>query len=145
MYATYSVIKNCFFDENKNEICIDGYKTSDENEEGVVLARINVKQNFSVEWYVDEAKNNPFVLKAICEAIDKYREEHRKYEQIYSACINFSFRTKAMFHTKQEAYDYSEEFYKKVCTSFSDEDISSYDCGDVQFFNHRKKEWEYTL
>ena len=48
-----------FFDKIKNHWTVDTWKTDDDNEEGVVVARINLKGE--IEWEVEEAKNDPFV------------------------------------------------------------------------------------
>lgn len=57
--SIYSEVVIYFYDEIKNEWTIDAWKTDNDNEEGVVVARINLKGE--ILWEVEDAKNDPKV------------------------------------------------------------------------------------
>lgn len=61
--SIYSEVVIDFYDDIKNEWTIDTWKTDDDNEEGVVVARINLKGE--ILWEVEDAKNDPRVKKEI--------------------------------------------------------------------------------
>ena len=61
--SIYSEVVINFYDEIKNEWTIDTWKTDNDNEEGVVVARINLKGE--ILWEVEEAKNDPRVKEEI--------------------------------------------------------------------------------
>lgn len=61
--SIYSEVIIDFYDDIKNEWTIDTWKTDNDNEEGVVVARINLKGE--ILWEVEDAKNDPRVKKEI--------------------------------------------------------------------------------
>ena len=61
--SIYSEVVINFYDDIKNEWTIDAWKTDNDNEEGVVVARINLKGE--ILWEVEEAKNDPRVKEEI--------------------------------------------------------------------------------
>ena len=61
--SIYSEVVIDFYNDIKNEWTIDTWKTDDDNEEGVVVARINLKGE--INWEVEEAKNDPREKKEI--------------------------------------------------------------------------------
>ena len=61
--SIYSEVVINFYDDIKNEWTIDTWKTDDDNEEGMVVARINLKGE--INWEVEDAKNDPMVKEEI--------------------------------------------------------------------------------
>lgn len=61
--SIYSEVIIDFYDDIKNEWTIDAWKTANDNEEGVVVARINLKGE--ILWEVEDAKNDPRVKEEI--------------------------------------------------------------------------------
>ena len=61
--SIYSEVVIDFYNDIKNEWTIDTWKTYNDNEEGVVVARINLKGE--ILWEVEDAKNDPMVKKEI--------------------------------------------------------------------------------
>lgn len=61
--SIYSEVVIDFYDDIKNEWTIDTWKTDNDNEEGVVVARINLKGE--ILWEVEDAKNDPRVKEEI--------------------------------------------------------------------------------
>lgn len=61
--SIYSEVVIDFYDDIKNEWTIDTWKTANDNEEGVVVARINLKGE--ILWEVEDAKNDPRVKEEI--------------------------------------------------------------------------------
>lgn len=61
--SIYSEVVIDFYDDIKNKWTIDTWKTDNDNEEGVVVARINLKGE--ILWEVEEAKNDPRVKEEI--------------------------------------------------------------------------------
>lgn len=61
--SIYSEVVINFYDDIKNEWTIDTWKTANDNEEGVVVARINLKGE--ILWEVEDAKNDPMVKEEI--------------------------------------------------------------------------------
>lgn len=61
--SIYSEVVIDFYDDIKNEWTIDAWKTANDNEEGVVVARINLKGE--ILWEVEDVKNDPRVKEEI--------------------------------------------------------------------------------
>lgn len=61
--SIYSEVVIDFYNDIKNEWTIDTWKTDNDNEEGVVVARINLKGE--ILWEVEDAKNDPRVKEEI--------------------------------------------------------------------------------
>lgn len=61
--SIYSEVVIDFYNDIKNEWTVDTWKTDDGNEEGVVVARINLKGE--ILWEVEDAKNDPMVKEEI--------------------------------------------------------------------------------
>ena len=61
--SIYSEVVIYFYDEIKNEWTIDAWESDNEEEEGVVVGRINLKGE--ILWEVEEAKNDPRVKEEI--------------------------------------------------------------------------------
>jgi hypothetical protein len=61
----YSEVRNDHYDDNSGCICIDAWNTADDNEEGVVVARV---YKDAVVFEVEKAKEALDVLRAIAEA-----------------------------------------------------------------------------
>lgn len=66
----YSEVSIDFYNEINHTWSVDTWKTSNPNEEGEVVARINLKGE--ILWEVEEAKNDPYVKEHI-EEFFKYR------------------------------------------------------------------------
>lgn len=61
--SIYSEVVIDFYNDIKNEWTIDTWKTNNDNEEGVVVARINLKGE--ILWEVEDAKNDPRIKEEI--------------------------------------------------------------------------------
>lgn len=74
MYETskWVAIKNDFVCEDSNKIDIDAWLTDDDNEEGKVIARIDMNTQ-NIEYFDDDAKTDPYAQEIIREAIDELR------------------------------------------------------------------------
>ena len=69
--SIYSEVRIDHFDDIKKEWCVDAWQTSDDNEEGVVVARI-CELTGNIRWIVPEAQYDPNVQEAIKDYIVRY-------------------------------------------------------------------------
>lgn len=66
-------IRNDYFDEEDNIICIDGWITSSDNEEGWVLAKVNCDTK-EVVYFDEDAKTDSYAQEVIQETIKQIEE-----------------------------------------------------------------------
>ena len=67
--SKYAELRNDFFDETENKIYIDAWFTDDDNEEGVVIAKVNMTTK-EVEYLDNDARKDSYAQEIIKETID---------------------------------------------------------------------------
>lgn len=67
MESKYAEIRCNFFDEKENVWCIDAWLTPDNNEEGTVIATIDLKNN--VKYLDEDAKTDAYAQAVIKDVI----------------------------------------------------------------------------
>ena len=70
MKGMFAEVRCTYFDDGLREWFIDGWKTDNDNEEGVIVATIN-EDTFEVNYRKAEYKKDPIVLEVVK---DKLRE-----------------------------------------------------------------------
>ena len=68
--SKWSEIRNDFVCEDFNKIYIDAWLTEDDNEEGVVIARIDMDTK-NIEYFDDDAKTDDYAQEIIKETINE--------------------------------------------------------------------------
>lgn len=66
--SKYGEVRNDYYDEEENKVYIDAWVTDDDNEEGIVVAKVNYKTK-EVEYMVEEAKTDEYVQEVINETL----------------------------------------------------------------------------
>lgn len=66
--SKYREIRNNFIDEEEHKVYIDAWKTGRLNEEGSVIAKIDIK-TYEIEYLDERAKNDPYAQEVIKETI----------------------------------------------------------------------------
>lgn len=66
--SKYGEIRNDFYDEEEKKVYIDAWFTEDDNEEGVVIAKVNYKTK-EVEYLDDNAKTDEYAQAVINETL----------------------------------------------------------------------------
>lgn len=79
------------YDDIEQVFCVDAWETDDDNEEGRVIAKINLKGE--INWEDETAKDDPFVK----EELDRFFDRHSFYgkdnlEEIISKYIDLMYR-----------------------------------------------------
>lgn len=67
--SIWSEIRNDFMDEDEGKFYIDAFLTPDDNEEGKVIAKVNVN-TLEVEYLDDRAKTDAYALEMIAEILE---------------------------------------------------------------------------
>ena len=62
--SKYGEVRSDYYDEIENKIYIDAWFTYDDNEEGIVVAKVNYKTK-EVEYLDDEARTDEYVQEVI--------------------------------------------------------------------------------
>ena len=75
--SKYAEIRNDFFDEEENKIYIDAWFTDDDNEEGVVIAKVDMTTK-AVEYIDEDARKDSYAHEIIKETIDYIKMEEYK-------------------------------------------------------------------
>lgn len=66
--SKYGEVRNDYYDEEENKVYIDAWFTDDDNEEGIVVAKVNYKTK-EVEYLDEDAKNDEYVQEVIDETL----------------------------------------------------------------------------
>lgn len=66
--SKYSEVRNNFYDDIQKKVCIDAWKSDDDNEEGRVIAKIDVETK-EVEYIDMDAKSDPYAQEKIRESL----------------------------------------------------------------------------
>lgn len=118
--SIYSEVVIDFYNDIKNEWTIDTWKTDDDNEEGVVVARINLKGE--ILWEVEEAKNDPRVKEEI-----KYFMDNRLFSVKDSDKI-----ANELFNIFKSSYDGE----RKRMTIINTDGVTVYGCDKIEIIEN---------
>lgn len=66
--SKYGEIRNDFYDDEEQKVYIDAWFTEDDNEEGVVIAKVNYKTK-EVEYLDNDAKTDSYAQEIIDETL----------------------------------------------------------------------------
>jgi hypothetical protein len=67
--SKYGEVRNDYYDEEESKVYIDAWFTYDDNEEGVVVAKVNYKTR-EVEYLDEDARTDEYVQEVINETLD---------------------------------------------------------------------------
>lgn len=71
--SKYRKIRNNFVDEEDHKVYIDAWKTKNPNEEGSVIAKIDLA-TYEVEYLDERAKRDPYAQEMIRETISDLKQ-----------------------------------------------------------------------
>lgn len=71
--SKYREIRNNFVDEEDHKVYIDAWKTKNPNEEGSVIAKIDLT-TYEVEYLDERAKRDPYAQEMIRETISDLKQ-----------------------------------------------------------------------
>ena len=74
---TYHEVRNNFISESEHKVYIDVWYTDDDNEEGINVATVDYLTK-EVEYFVEEAKTDPMIQKAIENILDEIDDGYYK-------------------------------------------------------------------
>lgn len=66
--SKYGEVRNDYYDEVENKVYIDAWFTYDDNEEGIVVAKVNYKTK-EVEYLDEDARTDEYVQEVINETL----------------------------------------------------------------------------
>lgn len=66
--SKYAEIRNDFYDEEEKNVYIDAWLTEDENEEGVVIAKVNYRTK-AIEYLDNDARTDEYAQEIINETL----------------------------------------------------------------------------
>lgn len=67
--SKYGEVRNDYYDEEECKVYIDAWKTYDDDEEGIVVAKVNYKTK-EVEYLDEDARTDEYVQEVINETLD---------------------------------------------------------------------------
>ena len=67
--SKYKDIRCDFFDENEEKYMVDAWKTSNDNEEGIVIAKLDLA-NRTVEYLDEDARTDEYAQTVIKEMLE---------------------------------------------------------------------------
>ena len=67
--SKYGEVRNDYYDEKESKVYIDAWFTYDDNEEGIVVAKVNYKTR-DVEYLDEVARTDEYVQEVINETLD---------------------------------------------------------------------------
>ena len=68
--SKYGEVRNDYYDDLENKIYIDAWFTDDDNEEGVVVAKVNCETH-EVEYLDDDARTDEYAQEVINETLNE--------------------------------------------------------------------------
>lgn len=71
--SKYREIRNNFINEDDHKVYIDAWKTGKPNEEGSVIAKIDIA-TYEVEYLDERAKSDPYAQEVIRETISDLKQ-----------------------------------------------------------------------
>lgn len=66
--SKYGEVRNDYYDEKESKVYIDAWFTDDDNEEGIVVAKVNYKTK-EVEYLDEDARTDEYVQEVINETL----------------------------------------------------------------------------
>jgi hypothetical protein len=66
--SKYGEIRNDFYDEEEKKVYIDAWFTEDDNEEGVVIAKVNYRTK-AIEYIDNDARTDEYAQEIINETL----------------------------------------------------------------------------
>lgn len=66
--SKYGEIRNDFYDEEEKKVYIDAWFTEDDNEEGVVIAKVNYRTK-AIEYLDNDARTDEYAQEIINETL----------------------------------------------------------------------------
>ena len=66
--SKYGEVRNDYYDEEECKVYIDAWFTDDDNEEGVVIAKVNCKTQ-EVEYFDEDARTDEYAQEIIEETL----------------------------------------------------------------------------
>lgn len=75
--SKWSEIRNDFVCEDSHSVYIDAWITDDDNEEGVVIARINADTK-NIEYFDDDAMTDDYAQEVIKETINNIEDYFKR-------------------------------------------------------------------
>ena len=79
MMSVYKEIRNNYYDSKEQKIYIDAWLTGDDNEEGIVIAKINYKTK-EIEYLDYDAKDDDYAQEVINETLNNI---NNGYYEVY--------------------------------------------------------------
>lgn len=73
-------VRNNYFDDDERKVYIDAWETADDNEEGTVIAKVNVDTG-EVEYLDKRAKSDSYVQEVIGEVLEDIENSVYKDDQ----------------------------------------------------------------
>lgn len=70
--SKYSEIRNDYINEEENAVYIDAWFTDDDNEEGTVIAKVDL-DTLAVEYLDADAKTDEYAQEVIRDTLDEYQ------------------------------------------------------------------------
>lgn len=67
--SKYGEIRNDFYDDEEQKVYIDAWLTEDDNEEGVVIAKVNYKTK-EIEYLDNDARTDNYAQEIINETLN---------------------------------------------------------------------------
>ena len=71
MESIWKELHNTYYSESEKAICIDGWTTDDDNEEGTVIAKIHTDNGYIVEYLDRRAETDPYAQEIIRQTIEE--------------------------------------------------------------------------
>lgn len=72
--SKYREVRNDYYDEREGKVYIDAWLTYDDNEEGVVIAKVSYKTK-EVEYLDEDAKKDEYAQEVIHETLKNIDDE----------------------------------------------------------------------
>ena len=69
--SKYAEIRNDYINEEENAVYIDAWLTENDNEEGTVIAKVDL-DTLTVEYLDEDAKTDEYAQEIIQETLDEY-------------------------------------------------------------------------
>ena len=84
--SKYREIRNNFVDEEDHKVYIDAWKTKNPNEEGSVIAKIDLA-TYEVEYLDERAKRDPYAQEMIRETISDLKQFNQSKNKGEKLCL----------------------------------------------------------
>lgn len=91
MESIWKELHNTYYSESEKAICIDGWTTDDDNEEGTVIAKIHTDNGYIVEYLDPRAETDPYAQEIIRQTIEELEAEEEQEPEPESLHISVDF------------------------------------------------------